>query len=88
MPLQSIQLESVPGEAQTAILHVLETDCASPALQRGSAMHDHNPLHNFLFDTQGQLLFANKAASKACQISTSGSGISLGSIPGLKSLAV
>ena len=88
MFLQPIQLESAPGQVETAILHLVETDCASPSLRRGSAMHDHNPLHSFLFDSQGQLLFANKAASKACQISTPESGAPLGPRPYLKRLTL
>ena len=72
--MQCINLAKPSGGQEIAILHVVEMDVTSALHRRGSAMHDHNPLHSFMFDSQGQLLFANKAASKACQSHSASSG--------------
>lgn len=72
--LQSIQIETSTGQVQTALLLLCEMDDALAAHQRGAAMHDHNPFHSFMFDSQGHLLFANKAAARACRIDPAPSG--------------
>lgn len=73
--MQAIHLESASGQEEIGILHMVETDCASASHRRGSAIHDHSPLHTFLFNGQGQLLFANKAAAKVCQVDSTVSGL-------------
>ena len=72
--LQSIQVETSTGQVQTALLLLCEMDDALAAHQRGAAMHDHNPFHSFMFGSQGHLLFANKAAARACRIDPAQSG--------------
>ena len=57
----------MPGQVENALLHVLEADQSSHAELRVSAMHDRSPIHTFLFDSQGLLLTANKAALQFCQ---------------------
>ena len=55
------------GQVENALLHVLEAQQSSHAELRVSAMHDRSPIHTFLFDSQGWLLTANKAALQCCQ---------------------
>lgn len=57
----------MPGRVENALLHVYEAEQSSPTDLRVSAMHDRSPLHTFLFDSQGFLLTANKAALQFCQ---------------------
>lgn len=57
----------MPGRVENALLHVLDTEQTSHAELRVSAMHDRSPIHTFLFDSQGLLLTANKAALQFCQ---------------------
>ncbi len=61
--LQAIRVESA-GHVETAILHIVETE-ASTAEMRGAAMHNRSAKHSFLFDQQGTLLHASKAALEA-----------------------
>lgn len=68
--LQAIRVESA-GHVETAILHIVETE-ASTAEMRGAAMHNRSAKHSFLFDQQGTLLHASKAALEAYD---QGSGI-------------
>ena len=57
----------MPGRVENALLHVLEAEQSSHAELRVSAMHNRSPIHTFLFDSQGNLLTANKAALQFCQ---------------------
>lgn len=57
----------MPGRVENALLHVFEAEQSSHAELRVSAMHDRSPIHTFLFDSQGSLLTANKAALQFCQ---------------------
>ncbi len=68
--LQAIRVESA-GHVETAILHIVEAE-ASTAEMRGAAMHNRSAKHSFLFDQQGTLLHASKAALEAYD---QGSGI-------------
>ncbi|KAA6423770.1 MAG: hypothetical protein FRX49_06341 [Trebouxia sp. A1-2] len=49
-------------------------------------MHHQSPLHNFLFDCNGKLLHANRAAVQACRRDTAGSKLSPEEDMTLKSL--
>jgi len=61
--LQAIRVESA-GHVETAILYIVETE-ASTAEMRGAAMHNRSAKHSFLFNQQGSLLHASKAALEA-----------------------
>ena len=70
--LQAIQVETSPGCVETGILHMIDTNVASPADTRVSAMHERDPIHTMMFNTEGVLLTANKAALHAFHIDTTG----------------
>ena len=63
-PLQPIRMQTSPGKVEVGLMHVLE---AEPGCADLGAMLQRNPLHTFMFDTQGNLLNANKAAFEAFQ---------------------
>ncbi|KAL3144948.1 hypothetical protein ABBQ32_003454 [Trebouxia sp. C0010 RCD-2024] len=75
-----IKVETMPGRVENALLHVYEAEQSSPTDLRVSAMHDRSPLHTFLFDSQGFLLTANKAALQFCQAGSDPSGPQLSTI--------
>ena len=60
-------METSPGHVENALLHVIEAEQSSHTELRVAAMHDRSPIHTFLFDSQGSLLTANKAALQFCQ---------------------
>ena len=60
-------METSPGHVENALLHVIEAEQSSHTELRVAAMHDRSPIHTFLFDSQGSLLTANKAALRFCQ---------------------
>ena len=72
--MQPIRLEASSGNVQTGILGIVEVDEVTPVHRRGSAIHDYNPMHTFMFDSNGRPLFANKAAMKGCLSDAEGSG--------------
>lgn len=65
--MQPIKVETMPGHVENALLHVFDSEQTSHVELRVSAMHDRSPIHTFLFDSQGLLLTANKAALQFCQ---------------------
>ena len=60
-----------PETVESVNLHILDTG-ANVEDMRVAAMHHMSPLHNFLFDRDGNLLHANKAAVQACKNRTTG----------------
>ena len=70
--LQPIQLETAPGCVVTALMHMIEGEQAGIADTRACAMHAYDPIHTMMFDNEGTLLTANKAALEAYHIDTSG----------------
>ena len=66
---QPIRVQAAPGSVQTAILHVFEMDAAAANIseKRVCAMHQRNPMHTFMFDSNGKLLDANQGALEAFQ---------------------
>ena len=60
-----------PETVESVNLHIVDTG-ANVEDMRIAAMHHHSPLHNFLFDRDGKLLHANKAAVLACEVHTTG----------------
>lgn len=74
VPLQPIRVQTAPEVVEDAVLHIVETG-ANVEDMRIAAMHHQSPLHNFLFDSQGRLLNANKAAVEACRNSAAGTTI-------------
>ena len=70
-PLQPIRIQTA-DRVENAILHIIESETASSTDIRVSAMHDHSPIHSMLFDNQGTLLTANKAALNALQVTFEG----------------
>ncbi len=69
--LQHIRVQTGPETVESATLHIVELG-ANAADMRISAMHHQSPLHNFLFDRNGKLLHANRAAVQACRRSAAG----------------
>ena len=53
-------------------MHIIEPEQASIADSRVCAMHDRDPIHTMLYDSNGMLLSANKAAMTAFHIDTPG----------------
>lgn len=43
-------------------MHVIESDTSCHTDMRVAALYDRSPIHTFLFDSEGVLLTANKAA--------------------------
>ena len=74
--LQRIKLQTTPETVESVILHIVDTG-ANVDDMRISAMHHHSPLHNFLFDRDGNLLHANRAAALACKNRTAGENLHL-----------
>ena len=68
---QPIRIQTA-DRVENAILHIVESETASSSDIRVSAMHDHSPIHSMLFNNQGTLLTANKAALKALQVTFEG----------------
>ena len=68
---QVIKYQSTPDKVETAELHIIEP-VGNIEEMRITAMHHCSPVHNFMFDCEGKLLSANKAATQACRNSTSG----------------
>lgn len=73
--VQPIHLEISPGNVQSGTLGAVEVDEVTPVHRRGSAIHDYNPMHTFMFDSDGRPLFANKAAVRGCLADPEGSGV-------------
>lgn len=69
--LQPVRVQTA-DRVENAILHVVESETASSTDIRVSAMHDHSPIHSMLFNSQGVLLTANKAALAALQVTREG----------------
>ena len=59
--LQAIRVQTSPGHVETAVMHVLDIDCAAADV-RLLAMHNCSPIHTYMFDSKGLLLQANTAA--------------------------
>ena len=57
-------MQTSPDKVELGVMHVVETE---PSLADLGAMLQRNPLHTFMFDAQGKLLNANKAAFEAFQ---------------------
>lgn len=57
-------MQTAPNKVEVALLHMLESE---PSRADLGAMCQRNPLHTFMFDSQGKLLNANKAAFEAFQ---------------------
>ena len=55
-------MQTSPGKVEVGVMHVLE---AEPSRADLGAMLQRNPLHTYMFDAQGKLLNANKAAFEA-----------------------
>ncbi len=53
-------------------MHIIEAEQASISDTRVCAMHDRDPIHTMMFNAEGNLLTANKAALHAFQIDTAG----------------
>ena len=53
-------------------MHMIEGEQASIADTRACAMHAYDPIHTMMFNNEGTLLTANKAALEAYHIDTSG----------------
>lgn len=68
---QAIRYQSAPNKVETAELHIIDPVENVEEL-RITAMHHCAPVHAFMFDCNGQLLNANKAAIEACRNSTAG----------------
>ncbi len=68
--LQHIRVRTGPETVESATLHIVEL--GANAAMRILAMHHQSPLHNFLFDRNGKLLHANRAAVQACRRSAAG----------------
>ena len=71
--LQPIRVETLPGHVEFALMHVIESDTSCHADMRLAALFDRSPIHTFLFDSEGVLLTANKAALFAFQRDNPGS---------------
>ena len=69
--LQRIRVQTASGTVETVTLHLINMG-ASVEDVRIRAMHHQSPLHSFLFDRDGRLLHANRAAALACKQSTAG----------------
>ena len=70
--LQPIRVQTSQGSVEEALVHVAELD-ADVADTRATAVHDIDPTHTMVFNSQGTLLHANKAALQSlCQHSMSG----------------
>ena len=69
---QPIQLETSPDCVETAAMHIIEPEQSSIADSRVCAMHDRDPIHTMLYDSNGLLISANKAAMTAFHIDTPG----------------
>lgn len=53
-------------------MHIIEPEQSSIADSRVCAMHDRDPIHTMLYDSNGLLISANKAAMTAFHIDTPG----------------
>ncbi|KAL3135611.1 3',5'-cyclic-nucleotide phosphodiesterase pde1 [Trebouxia sp. C0009 RCD-2024] len=60
-----IKVQVLPGEVQSAIMHIAELDASNEDL-RVTAMHLRSPIHTLMFNSKGDLLAANSTALKAC----------------------
>ncbi|KAL0037875.1 hypothetical protein WJX79_003284 [Trebouxia sp. C0005] len=80
-----IRVWTGPETVESATLHIVELGANADDM-RISAMHHQSPLHNFLFDCNGKLLHANRAAVQACRRDTAGSKLSPEEDMTLKSL--
>ena len=64
-------MQTSQGNVEEALVHVAELD-ADIADTRATAVHDIDPTHTMVFNSQGTLLHANKAALESlCQHSMS-----------------
>lgn len=68
---QILRYQSATGKVETAELHVIEA-VEDAEQMRTTAMHNCSPVHAFMFDCNGHLLNANKAALEACRNSVTG----------------
>lgn len=68
---QAIKYQSALDKVETAELHIIELVENMEEL-RITAMHHCAPVHAFMFDCNGQILTANKAALAACRNSVAG----------------
>lgn len=66
---QPIRIQAALGSVKTAVLHVFEVDAAKANVmeKRACAMHQRNPMHTFMFNSNGRLLDANRGALEAFQ---------------------
>ena len=64
--MQPIKVRTLANQVETAVMLIAELE-TSPTDLRAVAMHTRNPLHTFMFDSQGVLLNANAAALEAFQ---------------------
>lgn len=64
--VQAIKVRTSPNKVETALLHIAELDASVTDLRLG-AIHRRNPLHTFMFNSQGALLNANVSALEAFQ---------------------
>lgn len=69
--LQTLHYQSGPDKVETAELHIIEP-VGNAEDMRTTAMHHCSPVHAFMFDCNGRLLNANKAALEACHNSMAG----------------
>lgn len=64
-------MQTAQRQTQEALLHIVELD-ADMAETRAAVVHDTDPMHTMVFDSQGTLLNANKAALKSLHCHDSG----------------
>lgn len=69
---QPIRMQTTASKVELAVMHVMESEAGFADL---GAMCNKNPLHSFMFDAQGKLLNANRAAFEAFQSSPPGTGL-------------
>ena len=70
--MQAIRVETSLGHVEAAVMVMINMDSASSDL-RLSAMYHRYPLHTLMFSDDGSLLYANRAALGAFQLSAAGS---------------
>ena len=69
--MQPIKVEVSPGRIELAVMHMAEMGASIEDL-RIKAQHHRDPFHTFMFNVDGDLLSANKAALQACKNSIAG----------------
>ena len=68
---QAIKVRTSPGTVETALMLIVELEASATDL-RTAAIYHRNPLHTFMFNSNGDLLTANEAALAVFQGSPTG----------------